>query len=109
MQPDSKPAVERRNKARFPVRLTVRYRSMSDEPALAGTGQTVNMSSRGLLIASNQPQVQAGSRLQLMVDWPFLLHGSTPLQLIASCRVTRCLPQEFAVKFEQYLFRTKKR
>jgi hypothetical protein len=67
------------------------------------------MSSCGLLIASDQTKIHAGSRLQLTVDWPFLLHGTTPLQLIVSCRVTRSRPEEFAVKLEQYQFRTKKR
>ncbi len=109
MQSESTLAVERRTKARYPLRLTVRYRTMSDGPALVGVGQTVNMSSCGLLIASDHAPVRAGAKLQLMVDWPFLLHGSTPLQLVASCRVTRCQPEEFAVRLEQYLFHTKKR
>lgn len=75
-----------------------------------GAGRTVNMSSCGLLIASEEEAlVSAGSRLQLVVDWPFLLHGVTPLQLVVSCRVTRCLQEEFAVKMEQYQFKTKKR
>jgi hypothetical protein len=67
------------------------------------------MSSRGLLIASEDVLVSTGTRLQLIVDWPFLLHGITPLQLVVSCRVTRCLPEEFAVKVDQYQFKTKKR
>jgi hypothetical protein len=75
-----------------------------------GAGRTVNMSSCGLLIASEEEAlVSAGSRLQLVVDWPFLLHGVTPLQLVVSCRVTRCLQEEFAVKLDQYQFKTKKR
>ncbi len=75
-----------------------------------GAGRTVNMSSCGLLIASEEEVlVSAGSRLQLVVDWPFLLHGITPLQLVVSCRVTRCLQEEFAVKLDQYQFKTKKR
>ena len=53
----------------------------------------MNMSSCGLLIASEEALVCAGARLQLVV----------------SCRVTRCLPDEFAVKLEQYQFKTKKR
>ena len=81
----------------------------SSGPALAGVGRTVNMSSRGLLIASGQATIRAGARLQLMLDWPFLLHETTPLQLIVSCRVIRCQPEEFAVKLDQYQFRTKKR
>jgi hypothetical protein len=74
-----------------------------------GAGRTVNMSSSGLLISSKQAPVRAGARLQVIVDWPALLHGSTPLQLIAVCRVTRRLPAEFAVEFDQYQFKTKKR
>jgi PilZ domain len=109
MLPESSPALERRSKARFPLRLTVRYRTLSGGPALLGVGRTVNMSSNGLLIASDEVIVRTGARLQVTVDWPFLLHGITPLQLIVSCRVTRCHPQEFAVKLDQYQFRTKKR
>jgi hypothetical protein len=101
-------ALERRSKSRFPLRLGVRYRSLSGGPSLIGEGRTVNMSSRGLLIASDE-KVNTGARLQLIVDWPSLLHGITPLQLIVSCRVTRCLPEEFAVELDQYQFKTKKR
>ena len=109
MQPESSLALERRSKSRFPLRLSVRYRTLTGGPALIGAGRTVNMSSGGLLIASEEPIVRTGARLQLMVDWPFLLHGVTPLQLIVSCRVTRCRPEEFAVKLDQYQFKTKKR
>lgn len=108
MQPESNAALERRSKARFPLRLGVRYRTVSGGPSLIGEGRTVNMSSRGLLIASDHGKVNAGARLQLTVDWPPLLHGTTPLQLIVSCRVTRCMPEEFAVELDQYQFRTKK-
>jgi hypothetical protein len=110
MQPEfTNLALERRSKARFPLRLTVRYRTLSGGPTQVGAGRTVNMSSCGLLIATEEAIVRAGSRLQLTVDWPFLLHGLTPLQLIVSCRVTRCLGEEFAVKLDQYQFKTKKR
>ena len=109
MQPESQLASERRTKARFPLHLGVRYRTVTNAPALVGMGETVNISSCGLLIASDDPNVRAGSRLQLTVDWPFLLHDVTPLQLIVNCRVTRCRADEFAVKTEHYLFRTKKR
>jgi hypothetical protein len=108
MQPESNAGLERRLKSRFPLRLSVRYRTLSGGPSLVGVGRTVNMSSRGLLIATDETKVRTGARLQLMVDWPSLLHGITPLQLIVSCRVTRCEPEEFAVELDQYQFRTKK-
>ncbi len=109
MQPESEAAWDRRSKSRFPLRLGVRYRILSGGPSLIGVGRTVNMSSRGLLIATDEANVNTGSRLQLTVDWPSLLHGTTPLQLIVSCRVIRCLREEFAVELDQYQFRTKKR
>jgi hypothetical protein len=109
MHPESNATWERRSKSRFPLRLEVRYRILSGGPSLIGVGRTVNMSSRGLLIASVDVKVNPGARLQLTVYWPSLLHGTTPLQLIVSCRVTRCLPEEFAVELDQYQFRTKKR
>lgn len=110
MQPENSFSLERRSKARFPLRLGVRYRSLSGNPMLFGEGKTLNMSSCGLLIAPDaEAQVHTGARLQLTVDWPLRLHGTTPLQLIVACRVTRSMPEEFAVRLEQYLFRTKKR
>jgi hypothetical protein len=102
-------ALERRSKARFPLRLGVRYRTLSGGPSQAGAGRTVNVSSCGLLIATDEPMVRTGCRLQLTLEWPFLLHGITPLQLIVDCRVTRCLGEEFAVKLDQYQFKTRKR
>ncbi|MGB6946488.1 MAG: PilZ domain-containing protein [Bryobacteraceae bacterium] len=109
MQPESHAALERRSKARFPLRLGVRFRTLSGGPSLIGEGRTVNVSSRGLLIASEEAQINKGARLQLTVEWPSLLHGITPLQLIVSCRVTRSMPEEFAVELDQYQFRTRKR
>ena len=99
---------ERRSKVRFPVRLNVRYRTVL-EPQFFGTGQTLNMSSGGLLIASQQPLVRAGVRLQITIEWPLLLQGITPLQLRAACQVVRCQGELFAVRLERYQFRTRKR
>jgi hypothetical protein len=99
---------DRRFKARFPVELNVRYRTLTNGPALVGIGRTLNVSSCGLLIASDQQIVHTGSRLEVSLEWPFRLHGTTPLQLTAVCRVTRCQSAGFAVKLESYQFRTRK-
>jgi len=37
-----------------------------------------------------------------------MLDETTPLQLIAVCRVIRCQPSGFAVRLERYQFRTRK-
>jgi hypothetical protein len=101
-------ALERRSKVRYPVELKVRYHTLRDGPALAGIGRTLNVSSHGFLIASEEQLVQAGCRLQVSLEWPSMLNGITPLQLIAVCRVTRCQSEVFAVRLERYQFRTRK-
>src|SRR5271169_1386108 len=101
-------ALERRSKARYPVVMNVRYRTLTEGPALAGIGRTLNMSSRGFLIATDQQIVHDGNRLTVSVEWPSLLNGKTPLQLIALCRVIRCQPAGFAVRMERYQFRTRR-
>ena len=101
-------ALERRSKNRYPVELKVRYRTLVSGPAPVGIGRTLNVSSGGLLIASEQQFVHDGSRLRLSLEWPTLLDGTTPLQLIAECRVIRCQPAVFAVRMERYQFRTRK-
>ncbi len=95
-------ALERRSKERFPLALNVRYRT----PARVGTGHTVNVSSDGLLIASDEYIVEEGDLLKLSLEWPARLHGTTPLQLIVEGRVVRSLRAGFAVRMERYQFRT---
>jgi hypothetical protein len=99
--------MERRSKARYPMEFNVRYRSLSKGPALVGVGHTVNVSSGGLLIACDEQIVNDGSRLQVSLEWPSMLNGTTPLQLITVCRVIRCQQAGFAVRLERYEFRTR--
>jgi hypothetical protein len=101
-------ALERRSKARYPVELNVRYRTLEKGLALAGVGRTLNVSSHGLLIACAEQLVEDGRRLQVALEWPSMLNGTTPLQLIAVCRVIRCQSEVFAVRLERYQFRTRK-
>jgi hypothetical protein len=99
-------AADRRSNVRFPTELNVRYRTLIDGAQRVGVGHTLNVSSRGLLIASEQQIVHDGSRLQVSLEWPSLLNGTTPLQLITVCHVIRCHPAAFAVRLESYKFRT---
>jgi c-di-GMP-binding flagellar brake protein YcgR len=98
---------DRRSKARFPIQLDVCYHVAVNRRKM-GTGQTVDVSSAGMLIRSSDA-VSVGAHLHLVMPWPFLLHGTVPLQLAADCRVVRCEPFGFAVVLERYQFRTMKR
>jgi hypothetical protein len=100
--------IERRSKARFPIELNVRYRSKSARDHKSGFGRTLNISSAGLLIASQQPAPE-GTLLDLILDWPCLLDDTTPIQLVAQSRVVRSDQSRFAVALLRYQFRTRSR
>jgi hypothetical protein len=101
----SKTGIERRSKARYPVKLTVRYRTIGRSNSVNGVGQTLNMSSGGLLVSAEH-EMSTGLRLEVNVEWPLLLNGTVPLQLVAHGKVVRGEGSEFAVCFAQYQFRT---
>jgi hypothetical protein len=98
--------VERRSKMRFPIALGVRF--VAPMSLLAATGRTVNLSSSGALIAGQQ-QTSVGEQIHLFVDWPVMLNGATPLQLVAVGYVVRSDAGVFALSFERYEFRTTKK
>ena len=97
--------LERRSKIRYPVSLNVKYRTVGRSNRISGVGRTMNMSSGGLLIAADQ-RTELGAKIELNVEWPSLLDGTIPLQLVAVGRVVRCLESGFALSFTQYQFRT---
>ena len=96
---------ERRVKSRYPLELNVRYQTMGAAGSGTGAGQTLNISSSGMLLAcaSNIPE---GTRLKLFVEWPSLLNGTTPLQLITVGTVVRCTQIGMSIVFDSYQFRT---
>src|SRR5271154_1167732 len=100
--------LERRSKIRYPVSLNVKYRTVGRSNRISGIGRTLNMSSGGLLIAADQ-RTEVGAKVELNVEWPSMLDGMVPLQLVAVGRVVRCLEAGFALSFTQYQFRTMSR
>jgi hypothetical protein len=96
---------ERRAKSRYPIALNVRYQTMCETDPTMGVGRTVNMSSSGTLIACRK-KLAEGTRLKMFVEWPSLLNGTTPLQLITVGTVIRCTRFGMSVMFESYQFRT---
>jgi hypothetical protein len=100
--------LERRSKIRYPVSLNVKYRTVGRSNRISGVGRTLNMSSGGLLIAADQ-RTEVGAKIELNVEWPSMLDGMVPLQLVAVGRVVRCFEMGFALSFTQYQFRTMSR
>jgi hypothetical protein len=68
----------------------------------------MNMSSTGVLIACRH-EIDAGTRLELNIEWPCMLDGRVPLQLVTSGTVARCETSSFAVVLGHHQFRTIRR
>src|SRR5450755_2218580 len=100
--------LERRSKVRFPLELRVRYRSLARRCPAEGTGTVMNMSRSGVLVSS-QHDISEGVRIELNIEWPSLLDGRVPLQVVTTGRVVRCEPSRFAVVLARYQFRTSKK
>jgi hypothetical protein len=95
---------ERRSKMRYPLVLKVRFRILRPKLHL-GVGQAVNLSSGGVLVVSRD-ELNVGEELEVRIEWPSLLDGLIPLQLVAVGSVVRCETSSFAVRFRRYQFRT---
>ena len=101
---------ERRLKFRYPLDLSVRFRSLAPKgSAFSGEGKAVNLSSGGILVASRH-QIVLGTLLEMSMEWPSLIDGRIPLQLVAVGRVLREEKSRgashFAATIERHEFRT---
>jgi hypothetical protein len=101
-------ANERRVKSRYPIALKVRYQTMEPTGLVSGVGQTINLSSNGMHVACNS-NIPEGTRIKTYVEWPTLLNGTTPLQLITIGTVVRRTTLGISIAFESYQFRTMSR
>ena len=74
---------------------------------MAGAGQTLNVSSTGMLITAEHT-LPEGCHLKVTVEWPTLLNGKTALQLVTTGRVIRHYESTYGITFDHYQFRTRK-
>jgi hypothetical protein len=98
-------ANERRVKSRYPLELNVRYQTLGAAGLVAGIGQTRNMSSSGMFLAC-AGSIAEGTRIKIFIEWPSLLNGTTPLQLITVGTVVRSTSNGVSIVFESYQFKT---
>jgi hypothetical protein len=99
---------ERRASVRFPLILDLRYVVLGyPAPAESGSGRIIELSSAGLSFTAERP-LSIGQKVDISIDWPVLLDGSVPLQLIMSGNVVRSDGSAVALKIERYEFRTRR-
>ena len=108
LEAERKTAAERRINARFPVSLAISYQTL-EQPILSGQGtsETLNVSSKGILFASNENFV-IGQLVQVSLDWPAKLENQIPLKLVAEGRIVRNSGGQTAMTIEKYEFRTRR-
>jgi hypothetical protein len=97
---------EQRSHQRYPIELDVEYRLLTkghSQPQ--GSGKTRNISSRGVFIEA-LGSAPAGSSIEVMLTWPFLLEGVCPLRLVMRGRIVRSDVRGIAIHSNYHEFRT---
>jgi c-di-GMP-binding flagellar brake protein YcgR len=100
--------MERRSAVRYPIVLNARYQAVRKKSKHGGAGRTIDISSGGLLMASEH-NLPMGIKLEVAIEWPALLDGAIELVLVAAGRVVRARELSFALELSRYEFRTTKR
>lgn len=99
---------DRRSKHRFAMRQELRYKVLQRDRIVAtGTGQTLNISSRGVAIEA--PGLKADTLVELSINWPVLLDETCRMRLIIFGRVVRADKHVAACTIDKYEFRTQAR
>ena len=96
----------RRATNRFPIREDVKYKLVQGKIVTTGSGQTLNIGSRGVLLTTEHC-LPMGRTVELSIKWPVLLDGACPLKFVASGRVIRSEEDRAVVRIERYEFRTR--
>jgi hypothetical protein len=100
--------VDQRAKGRYPIALEVHYKVLSgDRVDRVGCGRTLNISSGGVLLETDQMLPPTGV-VELAIQWPFLLREVCSLKLVMRGRIVRRDYQikATAVRAEFHEFRT---
>jgi hypothetical protein len=97
---------EQRSHQRYPIELEAEYRLLSkSQRESLGSGKTRNISSGGVLLKT-PGSLTAGSSIEVMVSWPFLLEGVCPLRLVMRGRIVRSDGHGIAIQANYHEFRT---
>ena len=95
---------ERRNQIRFPIELDAHY-AVDRRNDLSGSGQTVNISSNGVLIRCPH-ELSPDTSIRVVIEWPVPLADVSALALHIHGRVVRSDPGLVCVQFSRHELRT---
>jgi hypothetical protein len=104
----SQEQVDQRANGRYPIALDVQYKLLRGDRVISvGCGKTLNISSGGVLLETDQPLPPSGV-VELAIQWPFLLREVCSLKLVVRGRIVRrdYDTRATAVRTESHEFRT---
>jgi hypothetical protein len=91
---------------RYPITLKVEYKLLNrGRVERLGSGLTMNISSGGIFFEADDPLPTRG-RVELAMEWPFLLEGVCALKLVMRGRIVRSDTNGIAVQIARHEFRT---
>ena len=100
---------DRRSSRRYPIRLDVVFKLRRGSRFVQrGTGQTLNLSSRGVLFQS-ESELPLGARIELCIAWPVLLNEEAALNLFVTGQKVRGEGAISAIRIIRYVFRVRSR
>ena len=92
--------------ARYPLALELRYKAVSADMTIFGTGRTSLMSSTELIFGADQ-RLEEGMKAEISIAWPVLLDGRVRLQLVIDGAIARSEGGLTAVQIWKYHYRTR--
>jgi PilZ domain-containing protein len=102
-------SMDRRAKTRYPIECDLEYRiSRGRADFWIGTGQTINISSEGLLFYTREELTQ-GSGIELTLKWPVTLDDRIPLTLRLKGSIVRSERDRAAAQINSHEFRLGRR
>lgn len=97
---------DRRVTNRFPIERYVRYKVLEGKQVEVGRGETINMSSTGVLFTTKSALTK-GERVELAVSWPAQINELIRLKLVVIGRLVRTTKTFAAMTIESYEFKTR--
>jgi hypothetical protein len=97
---------DRREDRRYAIELALRYKLIRRRRVLeGGKGYTVDLSSGGIMFEAERP-LPVGLNVELLIDWPVLLHNVAPMRLLVTGKIVRGVGNRVAIQTAQHEFRT---
>jgi hypothetical protein len=95
-----------RGVSRYPISMELQY-TTRERVRRVGMGRTQFISSRDVVFVTDQP-MESGTKVEISISWPVLLHEKVPLKLVLEAEVTGRQETALTARIVKYQFRTRR-